>query len=371
MIPVARPSIGEEELNEVKRVFNTGWLGMGSWVFEFENALKAFLGAKHAIAVNTGTSALHIALDSLGLKKGSKVIVPSFTFAATIQAIISCGAQPVFCDVDYGTLNMDIKDIKKKISPEVRVIMPVHYGGLPCDMDEILSVSRKNNIIVIEDAAHAFGSNYKNKKIGSFGDITCFSFDPIKNITCGEGGAVVLNDDTLANEIIKKRILGIDKDTWHRYRNERSWFYEVVCPGFRYHMSNINAAIGLVQLKKIGVFLEKRKEICRKYDAGLKGIKEIEISNRDYDTIASFNYVIKIKDNRRDGLMDYLKEKGIDSGIHYIPNHIQPAFKEFHCELAVTEDIFKKILSLPLYPDMEQSDVLRIIDAVKDYFKYD
>lgn len=367
MIPVSRPSIGTKELDAVKKVFESGWLGMGVQVFEFENALKAFLGAETVIAVNTGTSALHIALDALKLDKADEVIVPSFTFAGTIQAIIACGAKPVFCEIDSKTLNISIKDIRNKINKETKVIMPVHYGGQPCDMDEILKIARSCGAVVVEDAAHAFGSTYKGKKIGSFGDITCFSFDPIKNITCGEGGAVVLRDLVLAAEIIKKRILGIDKDTWHRYRNERSWFYEVIGNGFRYHMSNINAAIGLVQIEKMNTFTEKRRSICSKYDSAFKGIKGIELLERDYSKIVPFNYVVKVN-NDRDVLIDYLKKNDIDSGIHYIPNHIQPAFKKFRVDLPVTEDIFKKILSLPLYPDMTDNDVAAVIEAFRSYF---
>jgi len=367
MIPVSRPSIGTEELDAVKKVFESGWLGMGVQVFEFENALKAFLGAEKVIAVNTGTSALHIALDALKLGSTDEVIVPSFTFAATIQAIIACGAKPVFCEIDNKTLNIDIKDIQNKINKKTKVIIPVHYGGQPCDMDEILEIAHSCGAVVVEDAAHAFGSTYKGKKIGSFGDITCFSFDPIKNITCGEGGAVVLKNADLAAEIIKKRILGIDKDTWHRYKNERSWFYEVTGNGFRYHMSNINAAIGLVQIKKIDTFTQKRRYVCSKYDSAFKDIKGIELLKRDYNNIVPFNYVVKVN-NGRDKLMDYLKKNGIDSGIHYIPNHIQPAFKKFSVDLPVTDDIFKKILSLPLYPDITDDDIAIVIKTFKGYF---
>jgi len=368
MIPVSRPSVGEQELQRVKNVFESGWLGMGSQVFEFENVLKSFLDAENVIAVNTGTSALHIAMDSLNLKNSDEVLVPSFTFTASIQAIIACGAKPVFVDIEKDTLNMDIKDLKKKAGPKTKVIMPVHYGGQPCDMDSILDIASLCKAAVVEDAAHAFGSNYKGRKIGSFGDITCFSFDPIKNITCGEGGAVVLKDSTLAAEIIKKRILGIDKDTWHRYKNERSWFYEVTSTGFRYHMSNINAAIGLVQMSKFSDLAQKRKDIAKRYDEAFSRISGIELLKRDYEAIVPFNYVVKVCSDR-DKLMDYLKEHGVDSGIHYIPNHIQPAFRKYHLDLPVTDDIFKKILSLPLYPGMAESDMDKVIDVLRGYFK--
>lgn len=369
MIPIARPSIGEEELSEVKKTFASGWLGMGATVFEFEKLLKQYLEVENIIAVNTGTSALHIALDAFGIKQGDEVIVPSLTFIGSIQAIIACGARPVFCDVKEDTLNIDIEDMAKRITRHVKAIMPVHYGGLPCKMDELLKIAQDKQILVIEDAAHAFGSTYKGRKIGTFGDATCFSFDPIKNITCGEGGAVVVKSKEIAQNIIKKRILGIDRDTWHRYKEERSWFYEVVTSGFRYHMSNINASIGLVQLRKLDKFLEKKRAIVKKYDEAFKEISNIELLFRNYEETAPFNYVIKIKNGQRDKLLEYLKRSGVEAGINYIPNHLQPLFKDFKTELPVTERVWKEIISLPLYFDMSDDDVTTVIDKVKLFLK--
>lgn len=368
MLQIQRPSIGSEELKEVKKVFETGWLGMGKWVFEFENRIKEFLGAKNVIAVNTGTTAIHLALDSLGLKRGDGVIVPSFTFVATIQAIIACGATPVFCDIDTDTLNMDVRDVEGLITPQTKVIMPVHYGGLPCDMDEILKIAKKHNIKVVEDAAHAFGSLYKGRKIGSFGDITCFSFDPIKNITCGEGGAIATNNDDISQIMMKKRILGIDKDTWSRFGQKKDWFYSVNMLGFRYHMSNINAAIGLVQLEKLDKFLSRKKEIVKRYDNAFTGIDGIEILKRDYENTAFFSYIVKIN-TKRDELMEFLKGKGIDSGVHYIPNHLQPFFKDYSISLPITEKVWQEIVTLPLYYDMTDDDVQNVINGVTGFFK--
>jgi perosamine synthetase len=369
MIPLAKPSIGEEELAEVRETFASAWLGMGSAVFEFEKQLTRYLEAENVIAVNTGTSALHIALDAFGIKEGDEIIVPSLTFISTIQAIIACGGRPVFCDVDEDTLNIDIEDMAKRISPRVKAIMPVHYGGLPCKMDELVKIARDKAILVIEDAAHAFGSAYKGQRIGSLGDAACFSFDPIKNITCGEGGAVVINDNRVAQSIIKKRILGIDKDTWHRYKEERSWFYEVVTPGFRYHMSNINASIGLVQLKKVDKFLERKRAIVEKYDRAFRNLPDIGLLYRNYAETAPFNYTIKIKDGRRDEFLEYLNKNGVGAGINYIPNHLQPLFRDFKTMLPVTEKIWKEIISLPLYFDMSDSDINTVIEKVKSFFK--
>jgi perosamine synthetase len=367
MIPNARPYIGDGELGEVRKVFASGWLGMGSVVFEFENAIKDYIGAKFVIAINTGTCALHIALDALGIKEEDEVIVPSLTFVGTIQPIVACGAKPIFCEVDGDTLNIDIEDVQRRITKKTRAIIPVHYGGQACDMDKLLSISRKHSLRIVEDAAHAFGALYKGKRIGSFGDITCFSFDPIKNITCGEGGAVVTNNEEVAQLVIKKRILGIDKDTWHRYKNERSWFYEVVTSGFRYHMSNINAAIGLVQLKQVDKFLERRRQIIKMYDEAFKKVSGVDLLDRDYDAMAPFNYTIKIKDGKRDSLLEYLNKNGVGAGINYIPNHLQPLFKDFKARLPVTEEVWKQIISLPLYFTMTDNDVDVVIENVKKF----
>lgn len=368
-IPISRPSIGLDELKAVKQVFESGWLGMGSVVFEFENILKAHLGAKYVIAVNTGTSALHIALEALGVRQGDEVIVPSLTFIGTIQAIIASKATPVFCDVYSDTLNISIEEVKKRITARTKAVMPVHYAGLPCKMEELLEIAKVKGVSVIEDAAHAFGSTYRGRKIGSFGDLTCFSFDPIKNITCGEGGAVVLNNDNIAQEIIKKRILGIDKDTWHRYKNERSWFYEVVTSGFRYHMSNINAAIGLIQFKKLNKFIKRKREIVKRYDQAFRGSPYIELLFRDYEETAPFNYIIKIKNGLRDRLLGFLNKNGVGAGVNYIPNHLQPLFKDSKSELPVTEKVWKELISLPLYPDMSDNNVETVIEQVKLFFK--
>lgn len=366
MMPVSRPSLGKEELEEVGKVFESHWLGLGAWVLKFEEKIKDYLGAGNVIAVNTGTTALHIALDALCLEKGDEVIVPSLTFVASIQAIMLTGATPVFCDIEEDTLNADINDIKRKITSRTKAIMPVHYRGLPCDMEAILDIAKRKNIKVVEDAAHAFGSLYRGKKIGSFGDVTCFSFDPIKNITCGEGGAVVTGDNELAKAVYKKRILGIDKDTWSRYKHKREWFYEVSTLGFRYHMSNINAAIGLVQMEKIDRFITRKKEIAKRYDDEFNSVRRIELLRSDYDNCAPFNYIIKVK-GKRDSLMRFLKERGIDSGVHYIPNHLQPFFRKYRVPLPVTDRVWEEILTLPLYYGMTDGDTGRVIDSVKEF----
>lgn len=368
LIPIQRPSIGIDELEEVKKVFESGWLGLGSVVFEFEKKIEEFLGAGHVIAVNTGTSALHIALDGAGIGEGDEVIVPSLTFCASVEAITAVGATPVFCEVKPENLNMDIDDAIRRIRPKTRAIMPVHYCGNPCDMDTLLSIGKEHNILIIEDAAHAFGSTYKGKRIGSFGDITCFSFDPIKNITCGEGGAVVVHDEELAETIRKKRNLGIDREAWSRQKKKRSWYYEVTTQGYRYHMSNINAAIGLVQLKKLGRFIERKRQIVKRYNEAFASIEGISILSWDLEETAPFSYIIRVTNGKRDELIDYLASKGIGSGVHYIPNHLQPLFKAYSTLLPVTESLLREIITLPLFFDMTEKDVEYIINHVKTFF---
>jgi len=368
MIPVQRPFLGDEELAAVGKVFDSAWLGMGSTTKEFEDRIRTLVGARHVIAVNTGTSALHLALDAIGLEPGAEVIVPSLTFAASVQAILACGGRPVFCDVCADTLNMDVADAARRVTPRTRAIMPVHYGGLACDMDAVMALAREHHLMVVEDAAHAFGSTYKGRAIGTIGDVTCFSFDPIKNITCGEGGAVVTDNDDIARRALPKRILGIDNDTWSRYRNERTWFYEVVTPGYRYHLSNINAAIGLAQLDRMEAFRSFKRDVVRRYDEAFGGIGGIALVQRNLDETFPFFYVVRILNGRRDALMTQLKGNGIGTGVHYIPNHLQPLFAKYSTALPVTERMYEEIISLPLYVGMSGADLDAVIAGVRAFF---
>jgi len=373
MIPVSKPSIGTEELKAIEPVFKSGWLGMGSVVKEFEDAIAAFIGGEplsYVVAVNTGTTAMHIALSALGVDTGDEVIIPSRTFVATAQIVTATGATPVFCDIEEDTLNIDVDDLKRCITKKTKAIIPVHYRGLPCNMNAILKLARDNNITVIEDAAHALGSSYYGKKIGSFGDLTCFSFDPIKTITCGEGGAVITRDKKIYESIVRKRILGIDKDTWSRYRNERSWSYDVIEQGFRYHMSNINAAIGLVQIKKFEQMNKRKIDIAKRYDEEFAPIEGLSLLRIEYENLGLFTYIIKVKE-RRDELMVHLKEKGIGSGIHYIPVHHFTYYKNFlRNPLPITDKVYEQILTLPLYPDMTDKEADLVIKEVHSFFHF-
>jgi perosamine synthetase len=369
MIKVSKASLGEEELQSVKEVFDVGWLGMGNHVLQFEDALKQFFGAEHVIAVNTGTSALHLAAHALGIGPGDEVIIPSITYVASFQAVSATGATPVACDVLPDSLLVDLQDAERKITPRTKAIMPVHYCGNPCDMDAIFALAQKSGLRVIEDAAHAFGSSYNGKKIGSFGDAVCFSFDSIKNITCGEGGAIICFDAALAEKCRNARLLGVDRESSFRYRNERQWFYSVKSQGFRYHMSNINAAIGLAQLKKLPAFLRRKRQICRRYNEAFDGIDGLRLIPMNVDEAAPFIYTVRVGKNARADFMTYLREREVETGIYYLPNHWHAMYEQPRESLPVSNRAGDEIVSLPLHCNMTDADAEKVIAAVQDFFK--
>lgn len=365
-IPLAKPHIGDEEYRAMKPIMESGWLGMGATVGEFEEAISNYIGCKHTLAVNTGTNAIHIALEAVGVQ-GKEVIVPSMTYAATIQAILMAGGIPVFAECREDDLNLDIEDAISRITSKTKVILPVHYGGKSVDMQRLLEIAELKDLVIVEDAAHAFGSTYSGKKIGSFGHMTCFSFDPIKTMTCGEGGAVCTNDEKYADKISHMRVLGISKNTWDRYQSERPWLYDVIDKGFRYHMSNLNAAIGLVQINQIDDLINKRKHIAERYDEELSDLSGIKTISHDLPETVPFCYTIRILNERRDEFMHYMKEEGIGVSILYIPNHQQEFFKKYATSLPITEKLGKEYVSIPLFYDMSDEQVDYVIGKVKGF----
>lgn len=370
MIKSSRGCCGTEELAEVKEAFDYGYFGLAYKTNEFEEEMAKYLDTtRYVITTNTGTNALHLALDTIGIQPGDEVIMPSFTFVATAQAVAMCGGIPVFCDIHPETCLIDIEDVKRKITSKTKAIIPVHYAGRPCDMDELLAIKEKTGIRIIEDAAHAFGTLYKGKKIGSFGDITCFSFDSIKVMTCGEGGAVVTNDAAFDDLARKKRLLGIDRKTMHvKDWKKRSWIYDVPTLGYRYHMSNINAAIGLAQIKKVDTFIARRRELCHIYDKELCNISGIKRMPEEYDTITPFMYVIRVLDGKRNLLKDYLMEHDIESGISYIPCHHFSFFHKDSDSLPITDEIFEEILCLPMHYELTEGDVKEVARVIRKFY---
>ncbi len=357
MIRLSKSCIDNNEQVAVNKVLKNGYLGMGRDVQEFENQLSHIFDRKVVCLVN-GTAALHLALQACGISSGDEVLIPTITYIASFQAISASGARAIACDINKETLLLDIDDAEKKVTEKTKVLMLVHYAGDAGDLDLYYSFARKYNLRVIEDAAHAFGTIHKKKLIGSFGDIACFSFDGIKNITSGEGGCVVSNDMDIINKVKNARLLGVEKDTEKRYKNDRTWNLDVKHQGWRYHMSNIMAAIGLEQLKKLDTFTSRRRLIAKKYDDLFLKSKLIQPFERDYNNIVPHIYVVRIPTmQNRDFVVNAMGEKGIQVGYHYQPNHTLEFFEQNNSSLPNSEQVFPKILSLPLHPELSDIDI--------------
>jgi perosamine synthetase len=371
MIPVFKPSFGDEELEALREPFRTGWIGLGPKTREFEEAFARYIGTRFAVGLNSGTAALHLALKVLEIEE-TEVITTPLTFVSTNHAILYNGGIPVFADIEPETLNIDPAEIRKNITPKTKAIVVVHYGGHACDMDPILEMAKERNIRVIEDAAHGCGGEYKGQKLGSLGDLACFSFHAVKNMSTGEGGMITTDDSALYGRLMKLRWMGISKDTWSREEKDKkySWYYDVEEVGFKYHMNDIPAAIGLVQLKKLNRMNERRREIAEKYSQGLKGLKWLETpAVKPYAKPSHHNYVIKVE--KRDQLNIYLQEKGVSTGVHYIPNNHYKMYHAFRGQTPISDNVWKKLLTLPLFPDLKEEEVDLVVHEIKEFGKRD
>jgi len=333
-------------------------LGMGAEVQLFEEALSEFFG-RPAVCVINGTAALHLALQVCGISSGQEVLVPSLTYIASFQAISATGAKPIACDINPNTLLLDLNDAEKRITEKTRAIMPVHYTGDVGDLNAIYTFGKRYNLRIIEDAAHAFGTNYEGKRVGSFGDISCFSFDGIKNITSGEGGCVVTNDEDVLRKVRDARLLGVKKDSDKRYSGKRSWDFNTTEQGWRYHMSNIMAAIGIEQLKRFSEFATKRQKLAKRYDLLFNANPLIQTISRDYNIVVPHIYVVRIIGmNDRKYIQKELLDKRIQVGYHYQPNHWLSLYKaKSYKPLPVTDTVFPELLTLPLHPEVSEQDV--------------
>ncbi|MCZ7589044.1 MAG: DegT/DnrJ/EryC1/StrS family aminotransferase [Gaiella sp.] len=367
-VPIHRPYLGQAELERIAAVLESRWLGSGPVTREFEDRVAALCGARNVVAVSSGTAALQLALHACGLEPGDEVILPSLTFVACSQAIVAAGGRPVYCDVELKTATIDVASAAERIGPRTRAIMPVHFGGFACDLDALLELGRTRGVRVVEDAAHAFGSSFRGSPLGSIGDVTCFSFDPIKNVTCGEGGAVVTADDELAGLVRRARGLGVDRDGWTRRDAHRPWHQEAVSFGLRAHMSDLNAAIGLAQLERLEELRSQRQALLRRYREGLATVEGVVPQQGDVDTVFPFLALVRVLDGRRDALLAHLESEGIRAWVHYLPNHLHQAFADPASSLPATERLFAELLSLPLYHELAEEDVDRIVEAVRAFF---
>ncbi|MDY6934504.1 MAG: DegT/DnrJ/EryC1/StrS family aminotransferase [Spirochaetota bacterium] len=367
MIQVFKPYYNEEEINAVSEVIRSGWVGLGPKTAEFEREFAKYCNVKYCIGLNSCTAALDMAMKLLGVNHGDEVIVPTMTFVSSAHCVVYNLATPIFVDIDEDTLNIDIEDVARKISPRTKAIIPVHYSGRPVDIDKLKEIA--GNIPIVEDCAHASGAKYKGKPVGGLGDIGCFSFHAVKNLAMGEGGAITLNDENLANRAKRNRWLGIDKGTWDRTKLDRSywWEYSVDEIGLKSHLNDISAAIGLVQLKKLEKGNKRRKEIIDMYREGLRDLEEIKMPPEDNEVFNSSWHLCEIKAQNRNELSVFLQEKKINTGVHYKPIHLYRCYGN-RTSLPKAEKIFQMIITLPLYPDLTNNEVQYIIDTIKKFY---
>ncbi len=372
-IPVFVPHIGVDTLRHLVDAFDVGWLGMGATTKDFEDRITSYLspsGGRRVVATNTGTSALHIALLAAGVGPGDEVITPSFNYVADHQAVRMCGADVVMCDIRDDNLGIDAEKADELVSERTRAIIPLHFAGIPCDLDEVYAVANRHRIRVVEDACHAFGTRVADgRRIGGFGDIACFSFDPVKIITSIDGGCVVVNTEEDLQRLHQLRLLGVDKDTTVRYKNQRAWDYDVVGPGFRYHLTNILASIGVSQIERADEFIASRQDVCRAYSLAFSELEGVRVPATRFDGISPFIYTLRVLAGRRAALIDHLRERGVDAGIHFVPVHRHSWFANARRgRLPVTERVVEEVVTLPLHSNMRPAHVERVIEAVTSFF---
>lgn len=373
-IPFAPPYITEDEINVVIEVLKSGWLSMGYKTLEFENKFAEYIGSKHAVATNSCTSALFLSLKVLGIKKGDEVITTPFTFAATANVIVHCGAKPVFVDIEEETYNINADKIEEKITDKTKAIIVVHYGGQPADMKKIMKIAREYDLKVIEDAAHAVGSEYeKGKKVGSLGNLTCFSFYATKPMTTGEGGMITLNSDDLNEELRILRLHGISRDAWKRYLEMDNWYYEVIEAGYKFNPTDISSAIGLEQLKKLDWMNERRKEIAEYYNEHLQGLDIIR-PHIDSNVKSSYHlYPIRLINYDRNKFIKKMAQNGIGTSVHFIPLHLMPFYRKRYGykrgDFPVAEKVFENIVSLPIYPQLTEKQLEFIVKSIKEIIR--
>lgn len=369
MIPYGRQTIDEDDINAVVDVLKSDYLTTGPKIAEFEQAVASYTGAKYAVAISNGTSALHAACFAAGIGRGDEVITTPLTFAASANCVLYCGGTPVFADVDPYTYNIDPEDIRKKITDKTKAIIAVHLAGQPCDMDEIHSIAQEHNLIVIEDGAHALGSVYKGKKVGCISDMTTFSFHPVKPITTGEGGMIMTDNEEVYKRLVLFRSHGITRDESMMTRNEGPWFYQQLDLGYNYRITDIQCALGCSQMRKLDKFLKRRRELVERYNNAFIECDNIVTPYQLPDTQSGWHlYIVQVKNHDRKQVFETLRDKGIGVNVHYIPVYMHPyyqehGYKDVHC--ANAEEIYSHIISLPLYPGLTDDQQDYVIDTLK------
>jgi dTDP-4-amino-4,6-dideoxygalactose transaminase len=320
------------------------------------------------VVTNTGTSAFHLALRAAGVGPGDEVITTSFNYVADHQAIRACGAEPVMCDIRDDNLGLDVAQAEALVSPRTKAIDPLHFAGIPCDIDGVYRLAERHGLRVLEDATHAFGTRHRGQKLGSFGDMTWFSFDPVKVVTSIDGGCVVTGSEEEMQRLQRMRLLGVDKDTTERYKNRRAWEYDVVSEGYRYHLTNIMASVGISQIKRADEFIASRQRTCRRYSEVFAALPGLRVPRSDFTDVSPFIYSLRVLEGRRDGLIAHLQSREIDAGIHFIPVHKHSHFAACRRgDMAVTDRVCGEVVTLPLHSNMKEEFVERVIAAVEEF----
>ena len=378
-LPYGKQCLNTEEINEVIDTLKSNWITTGPKMRLFEEHFKDFIGSKYAIAVNSGTAALHISTSSININPGDEVITTPLTFVASANCVIYRGGTPIFADIKKDTYNIDPNEIKKKITPKTKAIIPVHFAGQPCDMDEICEIAQENDLYIIEDAAHAIDAEYNGKKIGNISDLTVFSFHPVKNITTAEGGMVTTNNEELYEKLLMFRTHGISKDAVKRFGKSGDFYYDMKYLGFRYNMSELHASLGIHQLNKLPNFQKRRREIVEIYDKGLKDIEEVKLPYVKSNIKHSWHlYIIQLNLEKlrvdRDFIFKALREENIGVNVHYIPVHFHSYYRnKFGLTKGIlpnVEWLFPQLITIPIFAKMSDDDVNDVIYALKKVINY-
>ncbi len=375
-LPFSRPDIGQDEINAVVEVLSSGWITSGPKVQAFEKEFAEYVGSPYALTLSSCTAGLHLAMEILDLQPGDEVITTSLTWPATVNMIHLCGGKPVFVDVERNTINLDVSRVEEAITKRTRAIVPVHFAGQACDLDGLRDICQSRSITLIEDAAHAVGSEYKGRRIGSSDNIAVFSFHPIKNMTTGEGGMITTHDKDTYERLRLLRFHGVDKDAWRRYGKAEKEGYDLHLPGWKYNMTDIQAAIGLIQLKRLDKMIERREELIALYDVLLSDVRELTLPSMVSYPIRHARHLYTVIVDKeevgitRDEFTREMKERNIGTGLHFLAVHQLSFYKKHYPlpdgSLPETEYISERIVSLPLYSGMKETDVQDVVFAIKD-----